>query len=99
MKSFECKQKGRSPLAFLYGILAASLAIGLVVSGNVIGAAAGVGLLVVTAMFIFSAIKNDEWSLQVNRGVMRWNYPRWPSSKGEINLAEVKRIVISDCWI
>jgi len=50
-------------------------------------------------MFIFSAIKNDEWILQVNRGVMRWNYPRWPASKGEINLAEVKRIVISDSWI
>jgi len=84
---------------FLYGTFPALLAIGLFVSGDLVGAAVGVGLLFVSAMSIFSAIRNDEWILQVNRGVMRWNYPRWPASKGEINLAEVKRVVVSDSWI
>lgn len=99
MKSYSCKQKGRSWLSVFYGGFTAVLAIGFFLSASVFGTAIGVGLVLLTASCIFSAVKNEEWIIQVNHGVMTWDYPRWPASKGHIDLSEVSHIKITDSWI
>ena len=62
------------------------------------GTVVGVMLLALTASCIYSFIKNEEWTLEVNDGVLTWDYPRWPTSKGQIDLANVKHIRTHDSW-
>ena len=99
MKSYSCKQAGRSLLSVIAGGFTAILAIGFFLTASVFGIILGLGLLLLTASCIFSAVKNEEWIIQVNQGVMTWNYPRWPASKGLIDLAEASHIKITDSWI
>lgn len=99
MKSYSCTRAGRSSLSVLVVALTALLAVGFFLTATIFGLLFGTGLLLLSVSGIFSALKGEEWILRVDHGILTWDFPRWPRSKGRIDLAKVNHIRITDGWV
>lgn len=99
MKSYSFAQSGRSMLSVFAVAFTALLAVGFFFTASIFGILVGSGLLLLVASGLFSAMRGEEWVLQIDNGILTWDYPRWPRSKGQIDLADVSHIRITDSWV
>ena len=110
MEDYYYKEKGRSFKNVLIGIFVLFLSIsflsigyGSYLSNNSIWSSdnlfeLGIGLFLLFLFFscVYAFINGENWELGIKNNHIWWDYPRWPKSKGSIELKNISKVTIRD---
>jgi hypothetical protein len=77
-------------------LFVAALALAFFLSGSQFFQIISFILFFLTASGVYACLKGEEWKLEVKESYFSWSYPRWPRSKGTIDLRDVKKVIIND---
>jgi hypothetical protein len=56
----------------------------------------GVLLIVLVFSGIYAFAKGETWSMSVEKGILTWDYARWPKSSGRVDMSTVRQVVVDD---
>jgi hypothetical protein len=97
MTNYCCSEKARSLYSVFGMTFMGFLAVCFFFTRDAVFVALGVFLVALVIHGIFSFVRNEVWSMNVQDGVFSWSYPGWPRTNGTIDLSKVRKIVVLEC--